>query len=194
MNHVMSTMGICLLLGAAPLPITAQDQAPPSTSPGVMATESVTARATVRDIDYKKRTVTLKGEEGKVFTIEAGEQVRNFNQIKKGDLVTLRYRESMALALRKSNEPPSASEQQALLGAPLGEKPAGARITQREVTATVENIDWDKREVTLRLPEDRTRKLRVGKDVEAFDRLQPGDQVVATYTETFEIDVTTPGK
>lgn len=189
---IRSTVAACLLLGTWATPAIAQDTDSQNAQPGVESSTSVTAKATVQDIDYKDRTVTLKGESGKIFTVKVGEEARNFNQIKKGDQVTFRHVESLALAIHKSDEPPSATEQQMLLRAQPGEKPAGAEIKTTQVTATVEKIDRDKREVTLRLPEGKTRTLKVGKDVEAFDRLKEGDQVAATFTEAFMIAVTKP--
>jgi Cu/Ag efflux protein CusF len=182
-----------LLLGTAPLPATAQNQDSQTGPSGMQATESATATATVQGIDYKNRTVTLKGKGGNVFTVQVGEEARNFNQIKRGDLVTFHYRESLALAIHKSDEPPSAQEQETLMRAQPGQMPGGAAIKTTQVT-TVENINRNNREVTLRLPEGKTKTVKVGKGVGAFDRLQRGDQVVATYTEAIAIDVTRPGK
>lgn len=195
MKYGLSTLGACLLLQTVPLPATAQDPVQPARTPsGFQTTESATATATVQGIDHKNRTVTLKGESGKIFTVEVGEEARNFNQIKKGDLVTFHYQESLALAVRKSDEPPSVSEQKALMRAQPGQMPGGAALRTTQATATVENINRNNREVTLRLPEGKTKTLKVGKDVKGFDRLQAGDQVVATYTEAISIDVTRPGK
>jgi len=111
---------------------------------------------------------------------------------KKGDQVTAQYTESLALAIRKSSEPPSTSQQESLTRAKPGEKPGGKQILTTEITATVEKIDQDKREVTLRGPEGNVRKLKVSKDVKGFDTLKQGDQIVATYTEEFTIAVRSP--
>jgi hypothetical protein len=195
MKNVFSTLGACLLLGLAPLPaIAQQDQAPQTPSSGFQATESATAQATVQNIDHKDRTVTLKGQNGKVFTVQVGEEARNFNQVKKGDLVTFHYVESLALAVDKSNEPPSASEQQMLMRAQPGQLPGGAAIQTTQVSATIENINRNTREVTLRLPEGQTKTVKLPKNSDALKRLQTGDQVTATLTDAVAIDVTQPGK
>jgi hypothetical protein len=144
----------------------------------------------VQDIDYENRTATLKGENGKVFTVKVGEEAKNFKNVKKGDLVTFTREESEALAIHKSDEPPSIREQQTLMRAQPGQRPGAVQTKTTQITATVDSIDRDKREVTLHGPEGNTMTLKVGKDVEAFDRLQPGDQVVATSVETYRIDVT----
>jgi len=193
MKYVLSTLGACLLLGIASLPAVAQGQNQQTAPSGIQATAITTATATVQNIDQKNRIVTLKGEKGRVFTVQVGEEARNFDQLKKGDLVTFHYLESLALALDKAGQAPSANEQQALMRAQPGQMPGGAAIRTTQVNAIVVNINRTTREVTLRLPGGQTKMLKVGRDVTAFERLQKGDLVTATYTEAIGIDVTKPG-
>ena len=58
--------------------------------------QSVEARATVTAIDPATRTVTLKNEKGETFPVQAGSAVKNFDQIKVGDIVKATYTESIA--------------------------------------------------------------------------------------------------
>ena len=58
--------------------------------------------AQVVAIDKATRTVTLKGPKGNVVDIVAGEDVKNFDQIKVGDLVVARYAQALTLELRKT--------------------------------------------------------------------------------------------
>lgn len=183
MNWMTTGIGATLLFGIIATQAIAQERS---------MEESATRKATVQDIDYKDRTVTLKGESGNVFTVKVGDEVKNFDQIKKGDHVTARYTELMAVGIRKPNEPPSAKEQESMTTAQPGEKPAATKIRTTQVSATVENIDRDNREVTLKGPEGNIKKVKVGQDVKGFDKLKEGDQVVATYTEEFTIAVTSP--
>ena len=138
--------------------------------------------------------MTLQGEKGNIVTLQIGDEVKNFDQIKKGDHVTAQYKELLAVAVRKSNEPPSATEQETFSSAQPGEKPGGMAIRTTPISAEVEKIDRNKREVMLRGPEGNTKKLKIGKNVEGFDKLTEGDRVVATYTEEFTIAVTPPEK
>jgi hypothetical protein len=155
----------------------------------IQASESKTITATVEDIDPATRTVTLKGEGGKTVSVVAGDEVRNFDQIKKGDQVTLKYYQSVAFGLRKSDEPPSAEEQRALLRAEPGQKPGGVAMKTVQISATVESIDKATREVTLKGPQGKTKTIKVGDEVKNFDRLKEGDQVVATMTEAIALAV-----
>lgn len=201
MKRLMFTFGIGLFLGAMAASVRAQDQNNQtnqnnqSSQPGepvLKTSDSITRKATVQDIDYQNRTVTLKGEAGRTFTVKVGDQVKNFNQIKPGDVVTARYYESTAVAVRRSNEPPTATERQSVFAAAPGERPEGMRVQTRQITATVDKIDRDNREVTLRMPDGSTKTIKVGQGVQGFDRLQEGDQIVATYTEQLAIAVDKP--
>ena len=65
------------------MPTLAQDKAQ-SPAPTVSAIadalavrEKITATAVVQAVDQKNRLLTLKGEDGKVFTIKVGNEVRN---------------------------------------------------------------------------------------------------------------------
>jgi hypothetical protein len=160
----------------------------------IKASDSVTIKATVEDVDSAERTVTLKGEGGKTVTVKCGDEVRNFDQIKKGDQVTAKYYESVALGLRKSDEPPSAEEQRAVLSAEPGQRPGGMAIKTEQVSATIESIDKSKREVTLKGPEGKTKTVKVGDEVKNFDDLKEGDQVAATTTEALAIRVSKPSQ
>ena len=53
-------------------------------------------------IDKATRTLTLKGPEGNVMDVVAGDEVKNFDQIKLGDFVVVRYAQALTLELRKT--------------------------------------------------------------------------------------------
>jgi hypothetical protein len=158
------------------------------------ASETKTVKATVEDIDPATRTVTLKGEGGKTVSVQCGDEVRNFDQIKKGDQVTAKYYESIALGLRKSDEPPSAEEERVVMRAEPGQKPGGGVVKTVHVTATIESIDKATREVTLKVPDGKTKTVKVPEDMKNFDSLKEGDQVVATVTEALALVVTKPSE
>ena len=82
----MMTIGVCALLTSA-TPLIAQQ----TTQPQAKSLEIKTGKATVEKVDKDKREVTLKSEDGKETTIKVPETVRNFDQIKVGDIVTAKY-------------------------------------------------------------------------------------------------------
>jgi hypothetical protein len=188
------TIGICALLTGASRLI-AQDepnkdqQTSTNQAPELKSEDTQTIKATVEKIDKDKREVTLKGQSGTTVTIKAPETVRNFDQIKVGDMVTAKYSESVAVSVRKSDEPPTATGRETITRAPLGEKPAAERKSTMQITATIEKIDRDKRELTLMGPEGNTRMVKVPASVKKFDDLKEGDQVVVNATESVAISV-----
>jgi len=194
MKRTLPVMGSVLLMAALALPCVAQEKAgqpgSQSGSPELKASDLVTTTATVEDIDKAKRTVTLKGEGGNTVEVKAGENVKNFDQIKKGDQVKMAYYESAAISIRKPGDPPAATgEKETVLAPEAGGTPGKAVIKTVQVAATVEKIDTQKREVTLKGPEGKSKTVKVKEDAKDLDRLQTGDQVVVRYTEAFAIKV-----
>ena len=191
-------MGSMLLFAAVALPCMAQDQGgKPAGQEGsqtgtqeLKASDMVTTTATVEEIDKAKRTVTLKGEGGKTFEVKAGENVKNFDQIKKGDQVKAAYYQSAAISIRKPGDPPAQTgEKETVLAPEAGETPGKVVIKTVQAAATVEKIDNEKREVTLKGPEGKSKTIKVKDESKDLDRIQTGDQVVVRYTEALAIKV-----
>ena len=159
------------------------------TSPGKGTVASVVkVTASVEAIDAAKRTITLKGPEGKVVTITAGPEVKNFDQIKVGDFLVVRYIEALSLELKKGGTAlRQRTDRDMGVAAKPGERPAGAVGTQTTVVADVIAVDPKKQVVTLRGPE-RTVDLKL-RDPEQFKLVKVGDQVEATFTEAAAISV-----
>jgi hypothetical protein len=160
--------------------------------PGAVVVETVTFKAKVDAVDKDKRLITLTGPRGNTATVKAGSEVKNFDQIKAGDTLTVRYLESVALFVRKSDQPPAATEVTAVEVAPKGQKPAGMVVSTVEVTGTVEAVDVAKRTVTLKGPEGKTRTLKVDPSVKRLAEVKKGDQVVARHTEALALSVSAP--
>ncbi len=189
MRMIVLTIKTCVLLAAAPYFVAhAQTQTQNAGSP-VKSEEAKTTKATVDKVNKDTREVTLRREDGSLVTIKAPDTVRNFDQIKKGDTVTAKYSESVALDIRKSDEPPSAIQSQTLSRAPVGAKPSAEQTTTQQISATVEKIDRTTREVTLMAPDGTTTVVKVPEDMKRFDSLKNGDQVVVTATQSLAIDV-----
>jgi len=75
----------------------------------ITASKMHTVKATVQDIDYDQRQITLKTESGKSRRFEVGPDVERLSEIKKGDKIRLDYMESIALSLKSpdSSLPPT---------------------------------------------------------------------------------------
>jgi hypothetical protein len=134
------------------------------------------------------RTVTLKGPRGKVVTLAVGPEVKNFAQMKVGDMVVVRYAEALTLELKKGGkELRQRSEREASETAQPGERPGGAAGRQITVIADVTAVDRKKMIVTLRGPKQ-TVDLKL-RDPEQIKLVKVGDQVEATYQEAMAVSV-----
>jgi hypothetical protein len=145
--------------------------------------------ARVVAIDKATRTVTLKGPQGNSVDIVAGDEVKNFDQIKLGDFVVARYAESLTLELKKTKVKagePTVTE--AAVRAKPGERPAGA--VGREVTAIADviGVDPKKSTITLKGPRGNVVTLNV-QNPDQFKVVKKGDQVEVTYTEALALSV-----
>jgi hypothetical protein len=162
------------------------------TKPGVVVTQVSEITATVSEIDYDQRTVTLQGPQ-RAVTLKVDESAKNFEQVKVGDQVKVEFLESVALFVKKSQGgPPAVKSGTAVTVAPLGEKPAIGAVDTVVVTAEVEAIDYGERTVTLKGPEGNSRTFKVGPDVEELETVKIGDKVVAQYTVAVAVSVSTP--
>jgi len=168
-----------LLAAALALPAVSMSKDEPITK-----SESVQAKATVMTVDQKTRMVTLKGQDGKTFDVEAGPAVQHLDQVKPGDVVSVTYTESLAFDV-----------------VPKGEKPQGVSETAKRTTGGGEvghqvtsyfkidsydpktHILWgtgakgNTRSITV---QDPTAQARLAK-------LSPGNVVQVTYTESLAI-------
>ena len=158
---------------------------------GVTFSQTADVTATIQDIDYKNRIVTLKDPQGNVAQVEVGEDAPNFNQLKKGDRVRARYYQSTALALRKPGEVPTSREESQVRVVPgQGQTgPSRTMVHTRQITGTVQDIDRKNRTVTLKGPEGNTVQLKVDESLKGFDKLKLGDQIVATFTDALALSV-----
>lgn len=148
--------------------------------------ESVEARATVTAVDPATRTVTLKTESGEMVDVAAGSSVKNFDQIKVGDVVKATYTESVAFKVAPKGETPGGAAQ-------VAERvPGGAAVGQQITTSfKVASVDPETNILWVTLPSGNTKKIHV-QDPEAQKRLKglsPGNVVAVTYTQSMAIQL-----
>jgi hypothetical protein len=150
--------------------------------------------ATVMDIQPDSRLVSLRTDEGQEFTVQAGEDVRNFDQIEVGDEVNVAYYE--ALAAEVTTAPPSDDDEGVVVidttRAPIGEDPAGAVGLVYTAIVTIDEVDPESNTVAFTGPEGEPRQLTVQRpEMQEFIRgLNEGDRVQVTYGEALAVSVT----
>jgi hypothetical protein len=187
MKRVALVLGVSLFMSFAGLVLTAQETTP--NRPGGIVTDVKTIEATVVAVDHKERTVTVRGPAGNEVTLEADESVKNLKEIKKGDLVTVEYMESIAVFVQDAKKAPAAQQLTTVRLEPKGQKPGGTVVDTFELTADVVAIDYEHRTVTLKGPKGNEVTYDVDKSVKRFSEVKKGDQVVVRYTEALALKV-----
>jgi hypothetical protein len=181
----------CLALGVAGLtaPVPAWGQA--SAMGGIGSSQTITARAKVQAIDVAAREVTLVGPEGNVFTLHAGDAVRNLDKIKVGDTVVATYYASIMLVLSApGTQVPDNQVDAARARAAKGQMPAGALATRVIVTGTVVGVDLANHTISLVNPSGgkvQTFGVTDARQQAALKRVKVGDSLTAIGTEAFAI-------
>jgi hypothetical protein len=156
--------------------------------PGMMKEMEAVMTATVVAVDLQKRIVTLKGEDGEIRDIKVGEEAVNLPQVKVGDLVTVKFYESIAVEVMKPGTVAGTGERSAIVRAKPGEMPGGMAAREVSVTATVMAIDKQKGTITLKGPEGKMNTVKV-QDPANLDKVKVGDDLMITYTEALAISV-----
>ena len=94
---VTACMLASMVLPATAIP--AETPAQAAAAQPIKESETIERRATITAIDVPKRLVTLKGQDGDVFEVEAGPEIRNLEKLKVGSVVVATYTESLALEI-----------------------------------------------------------------------------------------------
>lgn len=194
---------ISLLLAASVFatPLVAFAQSAPqaavvtSQEPGKMGeANAIQIQGKVKAINKKTREVTLVGPQGNQMVIPAGEDVKNFDQIRIGDLVTLTYVQALVIELKKVENSGIRErvESENKVAAKPGEKPAGMIEKTIRVVANVVAVNPKAQTVTLRGAK-RTVEVAVN-DPALLKDVKVGNQVEATYIEGVALVVTAEKK
>lgn len=185
MKHLRQT--IAALAFSAMLPLAGLAAEAPESVTGRLAVGAATAIATVQEIDHETRKVTLRSPDGETESFIAGEEVRNLDQVDKGDLVLMEYYEGFAVALGSKTSVRSRMSETTLARAKKGDKPAAQLTETVEISARVEALDRDNRLATLSGPK-RTLVVKVADDVD-LGQVKIGDEVMAVYRQSFAVSV-----
>lgn len=183
------------LICAAALPAAAQK--PDIKSGAVVASEpgraaavrAIEISAQVVAINKGSRTLSLKGPQGNVVDVVAGDEVKNFAQIKIGDLVVVRAVQALSLELQTTKSGASGiSEKAAAAKAKPGARPAA--VAGREITAIAQVTDVNPKASTITLKGPRGNEVTLDvQNPDQFKVVKKGDEVLVTYTEAVAISV-----
>ncbi len=190
---VMAVMGVAGCTQTPPVPpptvTTAAVEAPHTTGNAAL----LTATARVVSVDHTNRVVRLRGPKGRTFTVDVGPEVKNFDQIRPGDTVTVQYYKSIAFTLGKPGAPtPADTASTGLATAEPGALPAGLVARRITVTGLVTGIDMDAHTLTLVDPKGgglQTIHVTDPQRQQDMQAVKVGDTITATITQALAISV-----
>lgn len=149
----------------------------------------IEVRARVVELDKTRRTATLRGPKGNVVTMDVPADVKNFDQVKVGDELVVRYAAAVAVQL----EPASKSgirervESTTTGAAAAGAMPGAGAVRTVEVIAVIQALDRQAGTATLRGAQ-RTVTVNVPAGVDTT-KLKVGDEVHGVFVEAAVISV-----
>ena len=152
--------------------------------------------ATVVSVDQANRLVTLRGEDGNVFTLLVSDEVRNLPQVKAGDKVTASFYEAIAAEVKKPGEGVAGVQADvSSTRAEPGEMPAAGAGVLLRTTVVIEFVDPTFNTVTFKRSDgvSRTVAVQSPEGRQFIKGLKPGDHVEIAYTEAFAIEVKPAG-
>lgn len=159
--------------------------------PGGVVVETTQLEATVANVDPATREITLTNSDGQSKTIRCGPEVANFEQIRAGDRVKVTMVSRLELSMATADTPAMAASLTQASVAPLGAKPGVIVSESQEYLATIASLNSRRHEVTLRFPDDTTRRFSVRPDIDLSQR-QAGEQVSVRVSVALSIVVQNP--
>jgi hypothetical protein len=157
----------------------AQAPAPPN-----VATRETTTVATVDRVERSSRVLTAHSEGNVVHTLYVDPAVKGFDDLKKGDVVTVRYTESVVVQVRPN------AKLTALQDTTAEAQKAGDMnvLQQQKRIVTIEDIDSQGLFVTYRT-QDNTRGVHAVQNKELLKGIRRGDRVEVTLTQARAISI-----
>ena len=175
------------LLALVVAPLVAFTRPALSQPAGAVDAMQVEADVTVVKVDHKARTVTIRGPQGNLRTLDVPPEAQNLDKVKPGDRFKMTYAEALVLAIQRTGQPPSVSVDRQVQASPKGGTPGGTVARSMQVTGVIDAIDYKNRYVALRGPNQQTLALPVSPDVKDFESLKAGDTVTLGFVQALAI-------
>lgn len=182
-----------LLLGGVPAIVAAQP------SQKATVSETVKLTATVKAIDYQQRLITLQGPKGNTMTFEASPEVKRFNEIKAGDVISVNHTQAVAAELKKAGSGQTGqgvSVTQDVKPVKGGERPGLKGQREVRATVTIDEVDLRNNMVAFTNHHGASNMVTVKQPQmrEFIKTLKVGDKVDLVYTEAVVISAESPKK
>jgi hypothetical protein len=145
-------------------------------------------------VDKKKRTITFKNKEGESKFV-AGPEITNFDQIKKGDHLSVTYQLAVAIELikTKSDGIRSKVETNTVTKSKANEKPSETIANKTTIIADIVEVNRDKKLVSVKGPSGKITTVTV-KNPALLADVNVGEQVKVIYYDAMAASITPPKK
>ena len=145
-------------------------------------------------VDKKTRTITFKNKEGESKFV-AGPDIKNFDQIKKGDRVNVNYELAVAIELikTKSDGVRSKVETNTVTKSKATEKPSETIANKTTIIADIVEVNREKKLVSVKGPSGKITTVTV-KNPALLADVQVGEQVKVIYYDAMAASITAPKK
>lgn len=149
---------------------------------------------TVTNIDKKTRTISFKNNEGESKFI-AGPEIKNFDQIKIGDRLSVTYELAVAIELikTKSDGIRSKVETSTEVASKAGEKPTRTISNTTTIIADIIAVDRAKKLVSVKGPSGKVTVVTV-RNPKLLADVNVGEQVKVIYFDAMAASITAPKK
>jgi hypothetical protein len=149
---------------------------------------------TVTKVDKKSRTIFFKNNEGESKFV-AGPEIKNFDQIKKGDRLSVTYELAVAIELIKSKSDGIRSkvETSSETTSKAGEKPTRTISNTTTIIADIVEVDRSKKLVSVKGPSGKVTVVTV-KNPQLLADVNLGEQVKVIYFDAMAASITAPKK
>jgi Cu/Ag efflux protein CusF len=173
-----------LLLSAVVIGLLAQTTFASGQAPNAVVTRESTALGTVDRIDRPSRIVTFRRDGNMLQHIYVDPAVAEFDDLKIGDVVTVRYVESVIVQVRPTAKPSAERDTTEEARKAGGDEV----ISQAKAVVTIERIDPQGMSVAYRT-QDGLQAVRAVSDKALLAGLKPGDRVEVTATRERAVEI-----
>ena len=148
----------------------------------------------VVSINKKTRTIVFKNADGETKFV-AGPDITNFDQIKKGDHLSVTYELAVAIELikTKSDGIRSKVETETVTSSKANQKPSQVISNTTDIIADIVEVNREKKLVSVKGPSGKITTVKV-KNPELLDNVAVGEQVKVIYYDAMAASITSPKK
>jgi hypothetical protein len=143
----------------------------------------------VISVNSKSRTITFKNKDG-VSKFVAGPDIKNFDQIKKGDHLSMTYELGVAIDLIKTKSDGVRSKvKTTTMSQTSGDKPSERLTNKTTIIADIVAVDREKKLVSVKGPSGKVTTVSVTNPALLND-VNVGEQVKVVYTDAMVASIT----